>query len=186
MNKKALILAFMLLAIPALTVVPAYAGKGQNNYSFKLLFQGFPSGDPFKVADGNYIYRPQTFTVLGDMYVQIGDGGTVAEFGKDYLEYEAFTNAVIHTKPEIFFTSRVTETISIYSSNTLHDETTLIGTLELKSLGTNRNGNGAAFVGFGTGEFEGVKINGNSGPLEIVGGFMQLTRTGTVMGWPTS
>ena len=191
---KKILVAIMLLAL-AFSLTPMVgivsAGKGQDKVSFQWVGQGLPIDDPVKEADGNTIYRDCTFLGLGDLHLQIGDGGAIEDIGKDYLELVANMNWVAHSKPTTYYSVRVTETISIYDSDTVHDETTLIGTLELKALGDNRGGHGANFVGFGTGEFEGIKIQGTSTPLEIipdatspVGYYIQLTRTGTVMGWP--
>ena len=192
MNRKllaiVLALAVVLLATPMLGTV--MAGKGQDRLSFKLLFQGLPVGGDVWESDGNTIHRDTVFVLLGDYYVQIGDGGAVEDITKEYLEYEGLMNYVTHTTPEEFYTVNVKEVISIYSS-TMHNENTLRGTLEITAIGDNRGGHGGNFAGHGTGEFEGVKILGNSNPLEIVGGnpdppfiYVQLTRLGTVMGWP--
>ncbi|MBK5134214.1 hypothetical protein JJE00_07310, partial [Candidatus Bathyarchaeota archaeon] len=85
-----------------------------------------------------------------------------------------------------WFTTNVWETITIYDV----DKTTVRGTLELKSLGG--SGPDAAedsFTGFGTGEFEGVKIKGTTLPSSVVLGnpnppfyYLQLDRVGTIMG----
>jgi len=188
--KKKLLGVFVSVLAVAMLVAPVMAMKGQTKQDFKLVFQGLPVGGEVKEADGNIINRDPDFVVLGDIYVQIGTGGVIEDLSKDYLEYEGIMNFVTHSKPEEFYTVRVVETIFIYSSPE-HTEENLRGTLVITAIGDNRGGNGGNFVGHGTGEFEGVKINGNSDPLEIVPGnpdppyiYIQLTRTGTVMGWP--
>jgi hypothetical protein len=187
MNKK--LSALVVIAVLALSLTMfvgvASAKKGQERSTFVLLFQGYPNiAADDKVAGGNTIRRDTPFMLLGDCYVKIGDEGAVEDLSKEYLEYEGTMNFVVHTVPEQFFTVNVRETISIYSSAKKHDESTLRGTLVISATGDNRGGNGGNFVGFGTGEFEGVKIHGTSSPLLPVDGFLQLTRTGTVMGWP--
>jgi hypothetical protein len=61
------------------------------------------------------------------------------------------------------------------------------GTIVLRVQGnqkSNGEGAGVTFNGYGTGAYEGIKILGTSeGPVDV-GGDYQLTRTGTVMGWP--
>lgn len=196
MNRKILVMAITLMAVAILAtpfVGTVMAGKGQEKQDFKLVFQGLPTGGEEKIADGNTVWRDRDFTMYEDcvFYVQIGTDGATEDLSKEYLEYEGIMNFVVHTKPEQFFTVQVVETISIYSDVT-HDETTLRGTLVLNAIGDNRGGHGGNFVGFGTGEFEGVKIEGASSPLQLVFTnpnppyyYVELTRTGTVMGWPT-
>jgi hypothetical protein len=53
------------------------------------------------------------------------------------------------------------------------------------ALGNNPAGTGATFIGYGTGEFEGVKMQGTSATIPPPP-FLTLIRTGTVMGWPTT
>ena len=192
MKKKMFGIVVVIVIALMLSAIPVYAGKGQNKTSFELLIQGLPTGAPFKEAGGNTHFRDDPFVILAEMYVHIGDSGAVEDLTKDYLEYDGAITFVSHTKPETFYTVLGIETILIYNDDTVHDETTLRGTLELKAIGDNRGGHGANFVGFGTGEFEGVKIQGTSAPLTAVPGnpnepfyYLQLTRTGTVMGWPT-
>ena len=54
MKKKALVLLFVLFAIPIITVVPAFAGKGQEKLSFVLTLNGGVVGleNPPRVTDG--------------------------------------------------------------------------------------------------------------------------------------
>jgi hypothetical protein len=187
MKKRILTILMAVLALGVLLspmIGTVFANRGEERYSFKLLIQGVPSGDPFKVADGNTIYHDRTFTIAGDMYVEIGDAGSVDKFTKEYIEYEGHLYNIAHTKPEPFYSVLVIEIISIYDDDTIHDETTWVGDLELRAIGDNRGGHDGNFVGFGTGEFEGVKIQGTSPPLEVLPP-VQLTRIGTVMGWPT-
>lgn len=191
MNKKIFGLAILILTL-AMFVAPVIAMKGQTKQDFKLFFQGVPSADDVKIADGNTIRKDGVVTDLAEFYVQIGTGGATEDIAKEYLEYECDMDWIAHTKPEQFFNVHVVETISIYDSATTHDETTLRGTLVITAIGDNRGGHGGNFVGFGTGEFEGIIIEGVSEPLQLVFTnpnppyyYAQLTRIGTVMGWPT-
>ena len=189
MNKKLLGVFVSVLAV-AMLVAPVMAMKGQTKQDFKLVFQGLPVGGEVWEADGNTVNRDVDFIVFGDIFVQVGAGGATEDLSKDYLEYEGIMNFVTHTKPSEWYSVIVVETIFIYSS-TDHTEENLRGTLMITAIGDNRGGNGGNFVGHGTGDFEGVKIKGTSTPLELVpdaaspvGFWIQLIRTGTVMGWP--
>jgi hypothetical protein len=192
MNKKLLGFAISVLII-AMLIAPAMAMKGQTKQDFKLVFQGLPTGGEEKIADGNTVWKDRDFTMYEDcvFYLQIGTDGATEDLAKEYLEYEGIMNFVVHTKPEQFFTVRVVETVSIYG-DVAHNENTLRGTLVITAIGDNRGGHGGNFVGFGTGEFEGAKIQGTSEPLQLVFTnpnepyyYVQLSRTGAVMGWPT-
>ena len=159
-----------------------------NQLSFKLLFQGFPGGES-RVSGNNEIRRDGSFAVLGDYYIQIGAGGAVEDISSDYLMYEADMDWQLHTK-DGRFNVKVTEILSIYSDIAKQN---LRGTLVIQAIGDNKGGHGANFVGFGTDEFEGVKVQGTSEPLSLVftnpsppGYYVQLIRTGTVSGWPTT
>lgn len=192
MNKKLLGLALAITFL-ALLAAPVMAMKGQTKQDFKLVFQGLPGPGGLKEAGGNTVHRDQTFVMYenNELYLQIGPSGATEDLTREYLEYEGTMNWVQHTKPESFFTVHVVETVSIFSSAVTHDESTLRGTLEITAIGDNRGGHGGNFAGHGTGEFEGVKISGNSEPLTVVFTnpnppyyYVQLTRVGTVMGWP--
>jgi hypothetical protein len=188
LNKKILGLAVTILTL-AMLVAPAMAGKGQEKQDFELLFQGLPAGG-YREAGNNRIYIDRTFWVGGDMHVKIGSDTIDGE----YLEYAATMATVAHLDEfdeTRFAHVQVRETISIYNSET-HIPANLLGTLEILALGDNKAGNGASFIGYGTGDFEGVKIEGTSLPYSIIpdvtspaGFWVQLIRQGTVMGWPT-
>jgi hypothetical protein len=190
-NKKLLGLTLILIFV-AMLVAPVMAKKGQTKQDFKLLFQALPPSSPYeKEAAGNIIHRDANVTIDSDseFYVKIGPDGATEDITKEYLGYECDMDWVTHANgtQEQFFTVHVVETISIYSSDVTHDETTLRGTLVLTSIGDNKGGHGGNFAGHGMGEFEGVKIQGASEPLQLVfvpGPHVQLTRIGTVMGWP--
>jgi hypothetical protein len=192
MNRKLLGLGLTIVFV-AILVTPALAMKGQTKQDFKLFFQGLPpSATNMKEANGNVIHKDGVVIVGGEFYVQIGTDGATEDIAKEYMEYECDMDWVTHSKPEQFFTVHVFETISIYDSDMIHDESTLRGTLMLTSIGDNRGGHGGNFAGHGTGEFKGVKIRGASEPLAISPTnpdppyyYVQLTRIGTVMGWPT-
>jgi hypothetical protein len=193
MNKKLLGFALAIVFL-AMLVAPVLAMKGQTKQDFKLVFQGLPGTGGLKEADGNVIHRDDPFMMYEncELYLQIGTDGATEDLAKEYLEYEGTMNWVQHSKPESFFTVNVVETVFIYNSAVTHDENTLRGTLEITAIGDNRGGHGGNFAGHGTGEFEGVKISGNSEPLTVVFTnpndpyyYVQLTRLGTVMGWPT-
>lgn len=188
MNKKILGVAISILTL-AILVAPVMAGKGQTKQDFKLVFQGLPSGES-TVHGNTEIFRDRIFNVYGDMYIEIGSN----TIGKEYLEYSATMLSIIHLDDEgetRFTNVKVREMISVYDDETVHDETTLIGTLEILSLGENKVGNGGIFVGQGTDGLKGVKVKGLSEPYELVddvaspvGFWVQLTRVGAVMGWP--
>ena len=192
MNKKILGVAFSIVML-AILVAPVMAGKGQTKQSFKLVFEGLPSGD--SIIHGNtQIYRDRSFTVFGDLYIEIGG----VAIGKEFLEYSATMVSIVHLDkddPEVtrFSHVQVRETIAVFSSET-HNDDTFIGNLEILAIGDNKAINGANFAGQGTDELKGVKVKGTSEPYEILPGhpdapvppglLVRLTRSGTIMGWP--
>jgi hypothetical protein len=190
LNRKALVLAFMLLAILALTVVPAYAGKGQTKMDFNLRLEGLPDSTTgeMRVTKNNFHVRGRSWNILKDFFVQVGTEDPIT---KPYLEYSASMYQIGHYDDSplgYWFTVKVQETISIYNDPVTHDKTTLRGTLEILALGDNPAGNGATFTGHGTGEFECVKVKGTTAMSTVYPPpflYLQLDRTGTVMGWPT-
>ena len=190
MNRKILLTVLALSAIMLATPLAGTvaAGMGQSKLSFQFFLQGLPIPGETKEADGNLIQRGWGFESLGDTFVLVDEGGADEELIEaDYLDYEAIMDFQNHVEKG-FLNVQVRETIYIYSDT---EKQNLRGTLEIMALGTNKPENGGTFVGFSTGEFEGAKMLGTSAPLVAVGGnpnppyyYLQLDRTGTVMGWP--
>jgi len=189
-NRKILLTVLALSAIMLATPLAGTvaAGMGQSKLSFQFFLQGLPIPGETKEADGNLIQRGWGFESLGDTFVLVDEGGADEELIEaDYLDYEAIMDFQNHVEKG-FLNVQVRETIYIYSDT---EKQNLRGTLEIMALGTNKPENGGTFVGFSTGEFEGAKMLGTSAPLVAVGGnpnppyyYLQLDRTGTVMGWP--
>jgi len=189
-NRKILLTVLALSAIMLATPLAGTvaAGMGQSKLSFQFFLQGLPIPGETKEADGNLIQRGWGFESLGGTFVLVDEGGADEELIEaDYLDYEAIMDFQNHVEKG-FLNVQVRETIYIYSDT---EKQNLRGTLEIMALGTNKPENGGTFMGFSTGEFEGAKMLGTSAPLVAVGGnpnppyyYLQLDRTGTVMGWP--
>ena len=188
MNKKRLgfALAFTFIAMLATPIVgTVMAGKGQEKLDFLLHVVGTPIPPVDKAWEAGVTVhvRGYNFMVLGDFYVQVG----AETIPKECLSYAAKLDLNSNSKHEQYVLT-ANEVITIYTDDT---KTVERGTLELKSLSYNPAGNGANFVGFGTGEFEGVKVSGKSTGVTIPNPFpppdnlLVLDRIGTAMGWPT-
>ena len=189
MNKKILAVTVTLL-VAGMVLAPMVgivsAGKGQTKMDFQLHLEGFPDSNTgeMRITGNNFHVKGQSWNVYGDFFVQVGTEDPIT---KEYLEY--FCDSLHQNGHDddslplgYWFTVKLRETISIYSSTTVHDETTLRGTLEILALGNNPAGTGATFTGYGTGEFEGVKIHGTT-EMTLPPPFLTLDRKGTVMGW---
>ena len=181
MLAAALFLIVAILATPLVGTV--IAGKGQEKLDFVFHINGAsiygswdklvmsPPEDPISIHVKGQEYA-------GDFFVEIGLAGTVETIATEFIDYDCELQYVY-----FFETSRVNgilvkEVISIYGDGVVHDETTFRGTLELSGTGQGQS----SFVGFGTGEFEGVKVKGFT---EDTVPNMVMDRVGTVMGWPT-
>ena len=189
-----LALAVVLLATPLVGTV--FAGKGQTRQSFELIYQEHPLS-----VDGPDSHpSPKNFVELGvdlrtfhgrdcthlspilESTLTVGD--TVEQFtitkqGGCNYDFNAKTMMVIH---------RATETL------TLSFEETVYGTIVLsiiEKIDWSTMQSEGTFIGSGTGLFKDVKIVGaiSSGivfwdafdPSQMI---LELTYTGTVMGWP--
>lgn len=187
MNKKIAGIAVVLLAAVMLAtpMVGMVAAAPKTELSFQLYLTGFPIPTPDgpKEADGNSIVRDNGFAITPETFVLIDAGPNEELITAVDLEYSAILEYQSHKNGHLNVIVR--ETIFIYESNEEHIEENLRGTLEIKALGTNKAGNGGTFVGFGTDDFEGVKVMGISAPLVPPPPYIILDRTGTVTGWPT-
>ena len=178
MNKKLLGALFSILTL-AILIAPVIAGKGQNKVDFQFTLIGLPipdSADRVVESALNTLVKGSGFESLGPSTVMVGLDTY------DVVDYEASMHVNQHPAdkdhPQGFFTIQVREIIYLDG-----------GTFELQSLGTNKPGNGASFVGFGTDAFEGVKVKGvtaalapyiaDPGPPPVV--WYQLDRVGTAM-----
>jgi hypothetical protein len=194
MNKKILAVTVTLL-VAGMVLAPMVgivsAGKGQTKMDFHLRLVGLPDSTTgeMRVTGNNFHVRGRSWDVLDEYFVEVGTEDPIT---KPYLEYSAsmYQNSHYDDSPMgYWFTVYVWETISIYNDPVTHDETTLRGTFEILALGDNPAGNGAIFTGHGTGEFEGVKVKGTTAMSTIFTNpnppflYLQLDRTGTVMGW---
>jgi len=188
MNKKVLALTLILLAIPLLTVLPVQAeeGKGTEKLYFKLYMEGTTVPPPERVwtSDDVTHARGLPWMVTGAFYVWIGEGGSVETITKAYLSYSGSLDVVNRNLKTNEATVLVRETITIWADP---GKTILRGTLEILAVdrldyGPPILGTGT-FVGHGTGEFEGVKVEGTDSAYVVPP--LAVTREGTVMGWPT-
>jgi len=183
LNKKAFVLALMLLAIPILTVLPVQAKPKQT---FILYVEGETIlGDPdtrtwlsgphpiMHMKEGNW-------GVTGEFWIQIGDDPTnKIHLNPDDYSVEIASNLNLKN---FGWTSLVRETID------LSDEFGEEATLEIQVVYGRMMVRHGSFVGHGTGALEGVKVAGESTVINDPPGSLrgELTRAGTVMGWPTS
>jgi len=195
-NRKILLtvlaLAVVLLATPYVGMV--HAGKGQSKLDFRLVIVGTygPPIDRELLAGSTAHYWglsfyafpwPPTYPAL---VLEIGGvpvEGTLSYAGDLYTN-ENLKNGASSIK--------VIETITVEGR----------GTLEIQAMGNVEQGQGVGagihFNGFGTGEFAGAKVSGITESLVVIGMMptgqpppapaevpvLQVTRVGTVMGWP--
>ena len=170
MKKKAIFLAFTLLAIPILTALPAFAGKGQVKLDFMLFLKGGGTGvDEVRVTDGITHYYgfhwDTTDNTIANLNLEIG-GVSVPVEDYTFLGDLAITktgHTAIHAIDTIFFEDGSTIVLKV-QDHADPDEPTA-GTIN----------------GYGTGALEGIKITGKTEAQE--GGI--FVRSGTIMGWPT-
>jgi len=191
-NRKIKVFAIALMAAAMLaTPLVGLAQAEQTKLGFHLRLTGFLDGTWDKSWESgiNIHRRDAGFVMLGEFFIIINEGEADEQtIEAQFMEYEASMDVQQHPEKG-FYCINVREVIYIYSSDTTHDETTLMGTLEIMALGSNKAGNGGTFVGFGTGEFEGVKVQGTSVTTVVapaptpVGYMLQLDRTGIVTGW---
>jgi len=187
MNRKLLLitLAFSLalLATPFVGIATAGLGEEKQDFLFHLDGSTIPkSADRVIYTPGDATTTSEAKTVHikgmewdGVFYIEIGPSGAIETITNDYIDYDAELNFNLNRMTG-GLTVVVREVISIYSSATVHDASTLRGTLELKSIGQGNSN----FIGFGTDEFDRVKISGSS---DYTFPNMVIDRIGTVMGW---
>jgi hypothetical protein len=187
MNKKVLglVFAFIFLAMLAAPMIGAVmAGKGQEKLDFLLHMEGVyaPPAEKAWVTDsGTQHVQGLPWIIVGDFYIEVGEGGAVEAIPKECLSYFGLMDLMANQK-QGFAVLRVRETITIYTDET---KVTERGTIEILTQGVNPGGNGLIVNGHGTGEFEGVKITGLTTTTPSGTGFLIVDRAGTVMGWPT-
>lgn len=185
MNKKALVLAFMLLALPILAAIPVYAGKGTDVVDFTFTFdaQQMTIIPPVRET-GETAHIFATF--------DLGENGIVHLVidGEDYYSYgTAFTEDSDFT----YYSEMTVEVHKALSDpdkdfGNLHWWYTLdfggdnIITVKCngKNYRTTPATSWANIVGFGTGIFEDIKLKGTAGNDETG----LITHWGTIMGWP--
>jgi hypothetical protein len=206
MNKKVLGIALASIFL-AMLVAPVMAGKGQTKVSFRFVVVGtYTAPAVVKLVGQSAHYIDMPFVALGwlggdepyttpyaPLVLEI-DGVPI---DPELLSYEGMMQAGGSAKSDNGYV-RVDEVITIGDG-----EGGEAGTIVLQVKGNNyANGNGVgqgdSFIGFGTGDFEGVKIQGRTpeGPVQV-GDFpipgsdpveyvpiSMLERVGTVMGWP--
>jgi hypothetical protein len=186
----ALVLLFVaMLATPIIGTV--MAGKGQEKLDFLLHMEGTTVPPPEKgwVTKGGIQHTHNlAWEVRENFYIEIGEAGAVETIPKEELSYSGLLVVTMVNTKQGWFLTQVRETITIYTDDS---QTAERGTIEILTLGTNPAGNGAVVNGFGTGEFEGVKIMGRTtasmmtNPSPPPDNLLVLDRLGTVMGWPT-
>lgn len=193
MNKKilAVIVTVVTLAMVLTPIVGiVQAGKGQEKLDFRLHLEGTTVPPPEKgwLADSIQHAHNLAWEVREDFYIEIGEAGAVETIPKEALSYSGLLVITMVNQKQGWFLTQVRETITIYTDDT---QTVERGTIKILTLGTNPAGNGAMVNGFGTGEFEGVKIKGTTtasmmtNPSPPPDELLVLDRVGTVMGWPT-
>ena len=168
MKSKALFLAFIILAIPIMTAIPVYAGKGQEKLDFTLYMVGAASGPPEKLwtTNGGIMQgKGYPWGITGDFYVEV-DG--TKYYPIDYSSTLIFT---LNTKTGASLV-RVKESIKF-------DGGTIEITVTDRTLSPDFYTEGT-FSGIGTGSLAGVKVHGTCDGHDTT----TITRTGTVMGWP--
>jgi len=202
LNKK--VLGFALASIIlAWLVAPVMAGKGQTKVSFKLVLVGTYGGP------GEQKYVGQSSHITDMPFIATGWAGSV-EYPDPYAPLVLEINGVPVVDPlsyegmmKVIWSEHPDGESGQPNIALMVDETITIGeagTLVLQVKGNNYNtgngvGAGDSFIGFGTGDFEGVKINGRTpggavqvGEMEVAPGVVvpisKLERVGTVMGWP--
>jgi hypothetical protein len=206
MNKKVLGIALASIFL-AMLVAPVMAGKGQTKVSFKFVLVGtYQAPAVIKLVGQSAHYIDMPFVATGwpggdepytTPYAPLAleiDGVPIDPL---LLSYEGMMKAGGSSKSDNGLVT-VDEIITIGDG-----EGGVAGTIVLQVKGNNyANGNGVgagdSFIGFGTGDFESVKIQGRTpnGPAQV-GEFpipdtdpqeyipiSKLERVGIVMGWP--
>jgi len=189
LNKKTLAIIVTIVTL-AMVLTPmvgmVQAGKGQESLSFKLYYTGAAVTAETWEAGNNVHHRDRPWLLAGDdddFFIEIGgeDRITGERLSLDVSMDTAIHNA--HGEKARFTCNAVIDTITIYDV----DEVTVMGTLEIRGH-NNPTGKPQSCVGFGSGEFEGVKIKGTSTPTVLQRPpnlLVEIVREGTVMGWPT-
>ena len=195
-NKKITCLAVVLMAavmlVPTIGIVAA--GKGQEKLSFKLVMIGHYSPPDRVVETKNTIhYIPLGFafhnplTAEPALTVEIDDTPLPAirlGGGEGFLH--------LNVGPQ-GYTIQVTDVIIINDG-----AGSLMGNIVTNALGNLNKGEGQGagmhFIGHGTDELKGVKVEGLTTSVEPIGEWTapsgavltisRVTRVGTVMGWP--
>ena len=195
MNKKilvAVLLAAVMLATPFLGSV--MAGKGQEKLPFKLVMVGHYS-PPLKVVEteNTIHYQPLGFmfhnplTAEPTLTVEI-DNTPLPDIqlggGEGFL--------YLNLNPQ-GYTIRVTDVIIINDG-----AGSFLGNIVTNALGNLNKGEGQGaglhFIGHGTDGLKGVKVEGLTTGVEVIGQWenpqgrlidiSRVTRIGTIMGWP--
>ena len=184
MNKKILALAFMLLAIPILSAIPVFAGKGTTMQDFVFRINGASvpasadrvvlSPPPPKDLINMHVFGQE---YAGEFSIEIGASGSTETIMNDCIEYDCELTYQYHVAKLTISGVVVRETISIYDEGEEHTPAYLRGTLVILATGQGKQ----SFIGFGTDEFEGVQVKGFT---EQVVPNQVMNRIGTVMGWP--
>lgn len=180
MNKKILIITLVLLAIPILTIVQVQAKPKLN---FKLYMEGVNipgTEDRMWESDGVLHTRGQEFLILGKFYILIGEERfyPVAYSASSDFNWNYETNDG---------TGHLRETVTFADGSTLEilvvDKVHNVYAPDMYGEGT--------FVGHGTGALKGVKVAGKDSMTPVWDPsypdlkWSEITREGTVMGWPT-
>jgi hypothetical protein len=208
MNKKLFGFMFSIIVLAVLTAPvlgAANTGKGQTRVSFRLVIVGTYGGTGVEKDAGQSVHIDDLpFALTGwegsEDYPDIYDPIVLEIDGVPVdpalLSYEGMMKVIYSEAPDgesgqPNMAIMVDETITIGEA----------GTLVLQNKGNNQNtgngvGAGDSFIGFGTDDYKGVKIQGRSpggavkvGEIEPAPGVVlpisKLERVGTVMGWPT-
>lgn len=179
-NKKAFVLALILLIIPILTAIPVQA---ELKHTFILYIEGesiLGTGETrFSGPHPILHMKDADWGVTGEFWVQIGDDpNDRLNLSPDDYSVEIASNLNLKT---MGWTSLVRETID------LSDEFGVEATIEIQVIYGRMMERHGRFIGHGTGALKGVIVTGESTVINDPPGSLrgELTRAGIVMGWPT-
>ncbi len=184
MNKKILILSLILASVLVLSILPVYAGKGkgQNKQAFQFNGLAIPIpdyGDPSDDHAGPVWARPPDFGDYQRTFHARNCPHTMISWDiniMDVISIDSTCDLDFNWNTNMF-THRVTETF------TLADGTIELSLVGRESFDIATFGGDGRFVGFGTGDYEGVKIVGTYTTGLNPDFTLGISYTGTIMGW---
>jgi hypothetical protein len=197
-KKKVLVVAVALMAVAMLAtplVGTVMAGKGQEKLSFRLVMIGHYTPPAKVIETENTIH----YFDLGFMFHNPlnSDPALVVEIDGEELPASRLGggSGLIHLNAnKEGYTIQVTDIITIKAA-----DGHVMGDIVNLAIGNLNKGNGVGggmnFQGHGTDELEGVKVNGVTTSVEVIGewtnpmgvvlNITRVERVGTIMGWST-